>query len=184
MRTVTIDEVLSWNPCDIYTREALQKLAGRKLKMSGLQILALKIPVADQFWAILKHGFLSEKDLRLFACDCAEHTLHFFEEKYPEDRQPRECIETARRLANGLATAKEMDAARVAWDARAAAWVAWDAWAVAWDAAWAARAAGAAAWATARAAGAAAWDAAWAAAWDKEQAWQVKRLKKYLEKDK
>jgi hypothetical protein len=180
VKTVTIDEVLSWKPCDTYSREALKKLAGRKRKMSALQILALKIPVPDRFLAILNHGFLSDKDLRLFACDCAEHVLHFFEEKYPTDKRPRKCIEVARRFALGEATAEEMAAARAA------------AWAAARDAAWAAARAAArdAAWAAARdaardAAWAVAWDAAWDAArdaaWAKEWAWQVKRLKRYLE---
>ena len=190
MKTVTIDEVLSWNPCEEYTKERLRKLAGRRKKMSGLQILALKIPVADRLWAILWHGFLSNKDLRLFACDCAEHVLGIFEKKYPEDKRPQECIETARRFAYGLATEKERDAARdaagdaagdAAWDAARAAGDAWAAaGAAAGDAAWAA------AWAAAgAAAGDAAWDAAraaaGAAAWAKEEAWQVKRLKRYLE---
>ena len=115
--------------------------------MSALQILALKIPVGDRFWAILKHEFLSDKDLRLFTCDCAEHTLHFFEEKFPADKRPRDCIAVARRFASGEATGEEMAAA----------------WAAAWDSEW---------------------DAAWAAAWDaraKEEAWQAKRLKRYLE---
>jgi len=187
MRTVTIDEVLSWDPCDIYSREALKKLAGRRKKMSGLQILALKIPVADRFWAILRHGFLSDKDLRLFACDCAEHVLHFFEKKFPVDKRPRECIATARRFALDKATVEEMDAARDAardaWDAawnavraaaRDAARDAWDAARAAWDAA--RDAAGAAE-------GAAAWAAAGDAAGAKERAWQVKRLKKYLEEE-
>ena len=143
MKTVTIAEVLAWKPCEEYTKERLRKLAGRRRKMSGLQILALKIPVADQFWAILKHGFLSDKDLRLFACDCAEHTLHFFEEKFPADKRPRDCIAVARRFASGEATVEEMDAA----------------------------------WAAAGA-------AAWAAEGAKEEAWQVKRLERYLEEDK
>jgi len=213
MRTVTIDEVLSWNPCEEYTKEILQKLAGRKRKMSGLQILALKIPAQDRFWAILKHGFLSDRDLRLFACDCAEHVLHFFEKKFPVDKRPRECIEVARRFVMGEATADEMDAAgNAARDAGDAAWdagnaardAAWDAGDAAWaagNAAWAARdaagdaardaagnaardaagnAAGNAAWDAGNAAGDAAWDAGNAAG-VKEQAWQVKRLKKYLE---
>ena len=180
MKTVTIAEVLAWGPCDIYSRRVLKKLAGRRKKMSGLQILALKIPVQDRFWAILKHKFLSDRDLRLFACDCAEHVLHFFEKKFPVDKRPRECIEVARRFALDKATVEEMDAARdaaraAAGDAARAAWdAAWDAaWAAAWDAAWAA-------------AGAAAWAAAEDVAGDagaEEQAWQVKRLKKYLEEE-
>jgi len=120
-----------------------------------------------------------ERTARLFACDCAEHVSHLFEQKYPEDTRPRNAIEVARRFANGEATREELTAAWAAAGdaARDAARDA--AWAAAWDAAWAAAsaaaraAAGDAAWA---AAGAAAGDAAWAA----EQAWQTENLFKYL----
>ena len=137
-------------------------------------------------WLAKKRGLeLDESKLRLFACDCAEQTLPIFERDYPEDKRPRQAIETARRFANGEATCEELDAV---WDAagdaaRAPAWAAAGdaagaaAWVAARDAAWdAARdAAGDAAWAAAWAAAeAAAWyaardaagDAAGAAAWD------------------
>jgi len=52
-----------------------------------------------------------DKEARLFACDCAESVLHIFEVKYPDDKRPRECIEVARRFANGAATTEELDAA-------------------------------------------------------------------------
>lgn len=32
--------------------------------------------------------------LAVWAVDCAERVLHYFEEKYPEDRRPRQAIET------------------------------------------------------------------------------------------
>ena len=60
----------------------------------------------------------TDRSLRLFACDCAEHVLHYYEDEYPDDNRPRECIEVARRYANGNATDDELDAAR------AAAWAA------------------------------------------------------------
>lgn len=72
----------------------------------------------------------NERTARLFAADCAEHVLHLFEDKYPEDKRPRQDIETARRCANGKATKEELAAARdAAWAAardaaRAAAWAA------------------------------------------------------------
>ena len=82
----------------------------------------------------------NDKNLRLFACWCAEQVLPIYEKDYPNDKRPRHAIDSARRYAEGLATAKELSAARDA--ARAAAWdAARDA---AWDAAWAA------AWAAAR----------------------------------
>ncbi len=117
------------------------------------------------------------KEIRLFACDCAQRVLPLFEAKYPDDKRPRQAIEIARRFANGQATQKEMAAARdAARDAEAAAGdaartAAWDATRDAetadWDAARdAARTAvWAADWAAARAAAEAAAEAAWAAAW-------------------
>lgn len=37
----------------------------------------------------------------LWAVDCAEHVLAFFEEKYPEDKRPRKAIEAGRAWVNG-----------------------------------------------------------------------------------
>jgi hypothetical protein len=66
---------------------------------------------------------------RLFACDCAEHVLPIFEKECPEDKRPRQAIETARKFANGQATSEELSAAwdaawAAAWAASAAAWAA------------------------------------------------------------
>jgi len=82
----------------------------------------------------------NERTARLLACEYAERVLPIYEKHYPDDKRPRQAIETARRFANGEATQEELAAA---WDAARAA-------------------AGAAAWNAARAA---AWNAARAAAW-------------------
>jgi hypothetical protein len=156
--------------------------------------------LARQARALYRVEAWNERNLRHFACDCAERVLPLFEQGYPNDTRPRVAITTARRFADGLATSKELAAARAAaWAAagdaaRAAAWAA--AGDAAGDAAWAAgwAAARAAAWAAARAA---AWDAAWddawddagdaarAAAWDAaraaETSWQIERLTAYLD---
>jgi hypothetical protein len=91
-----------------------------------------------------------DRELRLFTADCAERVLYLWEREYPDDLRPRVCIETARRFANGQATAKELAEAA---EAAEAAWVAAEAVEDA-RAAWAAK--------SARAAGAIA-RAAWAA---------------------
>lgn len=93
-----------------------------------------------------------ERELRLFACRCAEDELPLFEAAYPGDLRPRECIAVSRRYANGEATGEELTAAK------AAAWAAWEA---ARDAARSAAARNAAR----AAARAAAWAAAWASAY-------------------
>lgn len=101
----------------------------------------------------------NKRTARLFACDCAEHVLHLFEARYPDDARPRQAIEVARRHANGKATDADLAAAEVA------------AGAAAQDAAWVAAEA---------AAGVAARATAWAAAGAAERQWQAERLLAYL----
>jgi hypothetical protein len=73
---------------------------------------------------------LSPQHQRLFACDCAEHVLSYFERFQPLDTRPRKAIGVARQYALGKASPEELDAARA--DAEGAAW---DAGEMAWDAA-------------------------------------------------
>lgn len=55
---------------------------------------------------------LSERAMRLLACDFASHVLPIFEDIYPDDSRPREAIEVARRFANDDATKADLCAAR------------------------------------------------------------------------
>ena len=126
---VTVDDVMAWKPCGQYTREEVKNLFGRRRKLSGFQIASLKIPADDAAWVVLKHGFLSDKALRHFACDCAERVLPLFKEERPDDKRPRQAIEMARRFAEGFATMEELSAAGAAAGAAARA----AAGAAAWD---------------------------------------------------
>lgn len=45
-----------------------------------------------------------QKLLAIWAADCAERMLPYFEEKYPEDMRPREAIESARTWVRGEIT--------------------------------------------------------------------------------
>ena len=137
----------------------------------------------------------NEKNLRLFAADCAEHVLPIFEKKYPKDNRPRLAIQAARAFAEGKISANAMlearsaayaayavadavaDAAAYAAAYAAYAYAAYAAYAVADAAAYAAYAVADAA-AYAAAAYAAAADAA--AARQKERQWQVLKLKESL----
>jgi len=97
---------------------------------------------------------------RLFAADCAEHVLHLFAAKYPDDDRPAKAIQIARGYADGLNAAAAAAAAYA--NAADAAYAAADAAAYA-NAAYAADAAAYAAYANAADAAARA-DAADAAA--------------------
>ena len=133
------DHILDWLQANIYEVE----IRGETLKDEDNEKIC-----AHEMRLVRRCEGWNERTARLFACDCAERVLPIFEKAYPADKRPRQCIETARKFANGKATQEQLNAARDA------------AWAAAWDAA------GDAAWAAAGAAArAAAWDAAWAAAW-------------------
>ncbi len=77
----------------------------RLLELNGLD---------DTLWALRATTEPCDKLARLFACDCAERVLPIFENKYPEDKRPRQAVEVARRFASGQATDSD----------RAAAWTA------------------------------------------------------------
>ena len=72
-----------------------------------------------------------ERELRLFAADCAEHVLYIFERECPNDDRPRQAIQAARDFANG----KIRDAARDAAGAAARDAAGAPAGDAAWDAA-------------------------------------------------
>ena len=77
-----------------------------------------------------------ERELRLFAADCAEHVLYLFEEKYPDDDRPRKAIQSARDFANDSISAYATNAAaNAAYAAADAAYAAANAYATATNAA-------------------------------------------------
>jgi len=157
---------------------------------------------------VVRHAWLekqvdtwNEKTARLFAADCAEHVLHLFESRYPDDKRPRNVIGATRDYAHGRISHDDMIAVWTA--SKNAAGRAEDAEDTAKIAAFAAAAAAldtscaaakAAAWTASRAAAwdasGAAWDAsgvawgaesdAWDAAWDAERQWQTQQLLKYI----
>jgi len=60
----------------------------------------------------------NDRNLRLFACWCAEQVLPIYERDYPNEKRQRQAIETARKFANGEATIEALAAARdAAWGA-------------------------------------------------------------------
>ena len=69
--------------------------------------------IEDAIWA-LRTVEGKDKELRLFAADCAEMVLPIYENQYPNDDRPRKAIQAARDYANGLITAAACAAARAA----------------------------------------------------------------------
>jgi hypothetical protein len=180
-RTITAKDILALGPCEEWTPERIKRVARGRERLTRLEFSRLRsVSVEDRLWVLLRKDFVSEKNLRLFACDCAERVLRRERRAGREpDKRSWRAIAVAREFARGRATKNELAAAwAAAWAAaRAAAEAAAEAAAraAARAAAWAA--AEAAAWAAVRAA---AWAAAWAAAEAAEKKWQIRQLRKYL----
>jgi hypothetical protein len=167
MKTVTIDDVMSWGPCQPdYPRERVEKLFDGRSSLKALEILALRIPAADRLWAVLREDLIPAHGLHELACRFAEQALRreLIAGRKPDPRSWKS-IRVKRAWIAGTVTDEQMEAARVA------AWAA--AWAAAWTAAWAA--ARAAAWA-------AAWTAARAAAREAADKRHVATVRRWLRK--
>ena len=166
--TTTLNKIKAHSPCEDGWAKLLLSLNKTQADDDPLYIATIieSNDIKDAVWA-LRAVEGKDKEIRLFAADCAESVLHIYEKQYPNDDRPRKAIQAARDYANGVIgkdeLAAERDAARDAArdaerDAERDA-----AWAAARAAAWAAERA-AARDAAGGAAGGAASAAAWAAA--------------------
>ena len=185
MHFTTLNKIKSFSPCSAGWSKLLAGLGKAHADdepLAFIRILEIN-GIQDAVWALRccddRHAVL------LFAADCAEHVLHIYEAKYPNDNRPRAAIDMLRRYMAGNADGSELraaaDAAYVA--AYFAAYAAYAAALAAADAADAAAhsaadaAAHSAALAAADAAYAAAYFAAHAAADAAEKLWQSNRYK-------
>jgi len=165
----TLNKIKLHSPCENGWKKLLGHLNKTQSDDEPLELRTIleSNGLNDTIWALrVLEGM--DKEIRLFAIDCAEMVLPIYEKEYPDDKRPRLAINAARNYANGLITLEELTAAWAAW---AAAWSA--ARTAAWSAAWSAEAACAAC--AARAAsdeGTAAWAAR--AAWDAWDAWAAR----------
>ena len=155
----TLNKIRAHSPCKTGWEKLLKHLGKTKADDEPLLITTIldSTGLDDALWC-LRAVDGHEREIRLFAVDCARSVQHLM-----NDKRSISAIDVAERYAEGLATDQElMDAGDAAWDAAcdsavASARAAWDsAVATAWDAAMAT------AWDVARAAaGDVAWDVAW-----------------------
>ena len=166
----TLNEIREHSPCSAGWSKLLKSLGKTHAddEPLALEHILDSNGLDDALWA-LRAVKGHDKDLRLFACQCARLALPVFEEKYLEDDRPRKAIEAAEAFALGQidedelekatraadAATRATDVALAAYAAASAAYAAYAAYAAA-DAAYAAYAAALAAYAAADAARAAA----------------------------
>ena len=116
----TLAKIREHEPCKFGWVKLHKSLGG--IKSYGLHTpvkfsqIAESNGLADAVWCLRSICPEHEKEVRLFAADCAESVLHLYEKEH-DDTRPRDAIQAARDFANGL-----IDDGR-----RAAAWAAGDA---------------------------------------------------------
>ena len=119
---ITKAELLAFNPCS----EGRKFIAKRSLKNAWLKCSDPQWMI----WELSKFGLWDERLARTFAIKCAEHTLHLFEEKYPDDKRPRLALQAAQDFQDGKISNEARSAARSAAESAAQS--------AAWSAAWSA----------------------------------------------
>jgi hypothetical protein len=89
----SIDQRVQWHmdharncSCPSFDEDILEEIKKRYLNTH------------QEFWIYFNVN--DHKNLALWAADCAEHVLPYFEEKYPEDSRPREAIRTLHEWVN------------------------------------------------------------------------------------
>ncbi len=66
---------------------------------SPISLITLKKEVELNLINLKKVTKDDQKLLALWAADCAEHVLHYFEKEFPKDKRPREAIKACRKWA-------------------------------------------------------------------------------------
>ena len=119
----TLTEIREHSPCTSGWSKLLKSLGKTHAddEPLALEHILDSNGLDDALWA-LRAVKGHDKDLRLFACQCARLVLPIYEEKYPEDNRPRKAIEAAEKFALGRIDEAELEkAARAAADATDAA---------------------------------------------------------------
>ena len=118
----TLNAIRKHSPCEESWKKLLASLNKTQADDEALPLRHIldTLGVSDAIWA-LRSLEGADREIRLFASDCAERVLPIYEAQYPEDMRPGQAIEVARRYAHGEATEQELNAARDAMGAAARA---------------------------------------------------------------
>jgi hypothetical protein len=106
MKTFTIQDIRSWEPCYDPSKFLKEGWKGTAIEILNNE----NIPFDDRFWCVLRHELMSEKAMRLFIVWCYRQTLKFIDNPDPRSVQ---AVDIAERFAKNEATVKELSLAWV-----------------------------------------------------------------------
>src|ERR1035437_9416765 len=104
MKTFTIEDIRSWEPCYDPAKYWPEGWSGTALDLLEIE----KIPAADKLWLSLRENILSEKVLRLHAISSARAALALITNPHPDSIN---ACDVSERFAHGQATSEELVAA-------------------------------------------------------------------------
>ena len=116
----TLKKLKKHDPCETSWKKGLKHLGKTESDSEPIKILDIidVLGIKDAQWALRAvSGW--DKEIRLYAADCAEHVLHIYEKKYPKNLAPRAAILAARDYSNGKISKEKLRAAYAAADVAA-----------------------------------------------------------------
>lgn len=118
MKTVTVDQIASWGPCDsdaTHSKEKIKSIYGKRKKITIEDILKCNIPDEHKAWCIIRKEFFTEKQLQKITIFCSKLILPLIEKRYPEDNRPRKTIEAAKNYLKNPTIVNKKVAIQAAW---------------------------------------------------------------------
>lgn len=118
----TLNKIKKHNPCLSSWDKLLNHLGKKEAddEKVELSVILNLLGIRNAIWALRSLDNNADKDIRLFACDCAESVLYIYENIFRNDDRPRKSIEVARQYANGKATLEDLQSSSKAARASAA----------------------------------------------------------------
>ena len=101
---------LSHRAC--YEKEKMEKLVDSNPHSTIQEFLNWDISIKDKFYFVRRYTELTTKQLQLLAILCAKVSLDIYENKYPDDKRVRECIEATEQFIDGKITIDELSEKR------------------------------------------------------------------------
>jgi hypothetical protein len=111
--TFTQEYILKNSGC--YEKEEAQALSFMKKKRISIKdILRSEIPTKDKTWFVFMKCELGIREKQDLCIRLAEIVLVIYENKYPDDKRVRKCIEASKQYLAGKITRKELSTAAYA----------------------------------------------------------------------
>ncbi len=115
VKRVTVDQVMTWDPCPRYPRSRIKDLFAGRESLSAGDILRLDIHPKDRLWAVMREDMMPAGEIHNLACWFAEQCLLREREAGREpDAYSWAAIEVKRRWVQGRAADEELEAANMA----------------------------------------------------------------------